>query len=139
MNNIINIKNSKSINTTGSSLIGYVTGTYEELIKAFGEPTYKEPSGDGKVSTEWKLEFELDVLEFELADKRKPYVKGTIYDWKRYDGGDECRSGDKFVWHVGGMDYAALELIQEKLEEVQNDAVGAFVPLKEVRVMGTVI
>lgn len=123
MHNIINIRNSKSINTTGSSLVGYITGTFKELIKAFGEPTYKEPSGDGKVTTEWNL-------EFELADNGKPYVIGTIYDWKRYDDGKECRNGNEFVWNVGGMSYDALELIQKKLEEEQNEPAGAFLPLR---------
>ena len=123
MNNISNVRNSQSINTTGSSLIGYITGTYNELIKAFGEPTYKEPSGDGKVTTEWNL-------EFELADNVKPYVIGTIYDWKRYDDGEECRNGDKFVWNVGGMSYDALELIQQTLEKEQTEPEGAFLPLR---------
>jgi len=123
MSNIINVRNSQSINTTGSSLIGHITGTYKELIKAFGEPTYKEPSGDGKVSTEWNL-------EFELADNVKPYVIGTIYDWKRYDDGKACRSGDEFVWNVGGMSYDALELIQQALEKEQTQPVGAFLPLR---------
>ena len=123
MNNIINVRNSQSINTTGSSLIGHITGTYNELIKAFGEPTYNEPSGDGKVTTEWNL-------EFELADNVKPYVIGTIYDWKRYDDGEECRNGDKFVWNVGGMSYNALELIQQTLEKEQTEPEGAFLPLR---------
>ena len=122
MHNIVNVRNSKSINTTGSSLIGYVTGTYKELIKAFGEPTYKEYSTADKVSTEW-------TLEFELTDNVKPYVIGTIYDWKRYDGGKECRNGNEFVWNVGGMSYDALELVQQTLEKEQTEPVGAFLPL----------
>ena len=110
MNIITDIKNSQSIKTSGSSLVGYVKATYEELIEAFGEPTYKEPSGDGKVSTEWKL-------EFELPDGQ--YVVATIYDWKMYDGGTACRSGEKFEWHVGGFNYDALELVKEELESKQ--------------------
>jgi|TARA_R110000772_G_scaffold239842_1_gene351925 hypothetical protein len=123
MHNIVNIRNSQSINTTGSSLIGHITGTYTELIKAFGEPTYIENSADDKVSTEWNL-------EFELADNTTPYIIGTIYDWKRYDGGEACRGGDKFVWNVGGMNYKALELIQEKLGKEQTEPVGEFLPLR---------
>ena len=119
MNNIINIENSQSIKTTGSSLKGYVDATYEELCKAFGEPTYKEPSGDGKVTTEWNL-------EFELVDNTKPYVIGTIYDWKRYDNGDECRNGNEFKWNVGGMDYQALELIEEALSMFRARAMAEY-------------
>jgi len=109
MNNIYDIENSKSIKTSGSSLVGTIEATYEELCKAFGEPTYKEPSGDGKVSTEWKLEFELQGGK---------YVVATIYDWKMYDEGKACRSGEKFEWHVGGFNYEALELVEEELDGV---------------------
>ena len=122
MNNISNIENSKSIKTSGSSLVGTIEATYEELIRAFGEPTYKEPSGDGKVSTEWKLEFEhKDVsTEWKLESERSDvkYVVATIYDWKMYDNGTACRSGEKFEWHVGGFNYEALELVEEELDGV---------------------
>lgn len=107
MTNITDIENSQSLKTNGSFLIGYVEATYEELIKAFGEPTYKEPSGDGKVSTEWKLEF---------AHQDGKYVIVTIYDWKMYDNGTACRSGEKFKWNVGGFDYEALELVEELIK-----------------------
>ncbi len=110
MNNITNIENSQSIKTSGSSLIGYVEATYEELIEAFGEPTYKEPFDGSKVSTEWNLEFE---------HQDGKYVVATIYDWKMYDGGTACRSGEKFEWHVGGFEYEALELVEEELAELR--------------------
>ena len=112
MNNIYSIENSKSIKTSGSSLVGTIEATYEELIRAFGEPTYKEPSGDGKVSTEWKLEFERSDVK---------YVVATIYDWKMYDNGTACRSGEKFEWHVGGFDYKALELVEKELDTSRRD------------------
>ena len=38
-----------------TSLQGHVTATFQELVEAFGAPTYSEPSGDGKVNTEWEL------------------------------------------------------------------------------------
>lgn len=111
MTNIYNIENSQSIKTSGCSLVGTIEATYEELIEAFGEPTYKEPSGDGKVSTEWTLEF----------DYHGKYVVATIYDWKMYDNGTACRSGEKFEWHVGGFNYEALELVEEELGTVGHD------------------
>jgi len=39
-------------NSTGTSLKGYVNAAYDQLIKAFGEPTYPNESGDGKVQFE---------------------------------------------------------------------------------------
>tara|TARA_E500000318_G_scaffold46204_1_gene43597 strand:+ start:473 stop:826 length:354 start_codon:yes stop_codon:yes gene_type:complete len=117
MNNITDIENSQSIKTSGSSLIGYVEATYEELIKAFGEPTYKEPSGCGKVTTEWKLEF---------AHQDGKYVIATIYDWMMYDDGTACRSGEKFKWHVGGFDYEALELVEEALSMFRSRALAEY-------------
>ena len=51
-----------------SSLVGYVTATYDQLVEAFGEPTYSDWSGDYKVSTEWDLMLDL--------------VEVRIYDWK---------------------------------------------------------
>jgi len=116
MNNTTNIENSQSIKTSGSSYVGTIEATYEELIEAFGEPTYKEPSGDGKVSTEWNLEFEHEDAK---------YVVATIYDWKMYDNGTACRSGEKFEWHVGGFEYEALELVEEELAGVRNEMVTA--------------
>ncbi len=112
MHNIINIRNSQSIKTIGSSLSGYITATYKELAAAFGEPTYKEPSGDGKVTTEWNL-------EFQLTDNYKPYVIGTIYDWKTYDNGEQCKEGT-FKWNVGGFGKGELELIEEAVAGVRE-------------------
>ena len=114
MNNITNIENSQSVKTSGAALVGTIEATYEELIEAFGEPTYKELSGDGKVSTEWKLEFE---------HQDGKYVVATIYDWKMYDNGTACRSGEKFRWNVGGFNYEALELVEEELEGVRCEMV----------------
>ncbi len=107
MNNIINnIENSQSIKTSGSSLVGYVPTSYEELVNAFGEPSYTEPSGDGKVQKEWNLEFELEDGN---------YVVATIYD---YCVGERGYLEPGYEWHVGGFDYRALELVEDALELV---------------------
>lgn len=98
------ITNSTSVKTSGSSLIGYVTTTYDKLVKAFGEPTYGE-SGDGKVTTEWALEFETDSGELIVA---------TIYDWKTFDP-SICRDGE-FKWNVGGFRRDALDAVEAALE-----------------------
>ena len=45
-----------------TSLQGHVTATFQELVEAFGAPTYSEPSGDGKVNTEWELILGTDAV-----------------------------------------------------------------------------
>ena len=109
MSKIINVRNSKSINTSGTSLIGssYLKASYDDLVKAFGEPTYYEPSDDGKVTTEW-------TLEFETTDNENPYVTATIYDWKTYDF-SICRKGI-FNSHVGGFSYDAFDAVKAYLD-----------------------
>ena len=102
MNNIINIRNSKSISTTGTSLVGHLSASYDELVNLFGEPTYFDKSADNKVTTEW-------TLEFETTNNSKPYVIGTIYDWKTYDY-NVCRDG-VYNWHVGGLSTDAIDSI----------------------------
>ncbi len=57
--------------TSGSSLKGYIHATYSQLVDLLGQPTFDEPSGDGKTQVEWIVGFEDDIF--------------TIYDWKTYD------------------------------------------------------
>lgn len=87
-----------------TSLQGYVTATYQELVEAFGEPTYSEPSGDSKVNTEWDL-----ILG-------KNAVHATIYDWKDFDGGRRSRDGRPYDWHIGGKSRMAVAEVMEKLK-----------------------
>lgn len=65
-----------------SSLVGYITTEYNDLVEAFGEPILG--SGDGKVSAEWIIKFS----DGQVA---------TIYDWKT----PETPMG-VYEWHVGG-------------------------------------
>jgi hypothetical protein len=90
----------------GTSFKGYVTATFDELIDAFGQPTFTDNSGDDKVSTEWNLAFHTEDDEF----------VATIYDWKCYDNGATCRSGNPFVWNVGGNSYESLQAVKDVLE-----------------------
>jgi len=82
----------------GTSLQGYVSATYQQLVEILGQPTYSNPSADGKVNTEWELMSE--------------YGPVTIYDWKDYDGGELSRSGVKYQWHVGGKNMQALFYVE---------------------------
>lgn len=72
----------------GTSLIGYITTTYDKLVEAFGEPNYG-PSGDDKVQSEWVLDINGEPC--------------TIYDWKV----TETPKG-RYKWHVGGRSSKVL-------------------------------
>lgn len=80
-------------NRNGTSLKGYVTATYAELVATFGEP---EAGGD-KTTAEWALEFEDGTV-------------ATIYDWKTYE-----TPMDTYAWHIGGHDYMAVERVYEAM------------------------
>ena len=75
----------------GSSLKGHLTGVkYSQLIRALGQPTFEEESGDGKVQFEWVFNFNGEVF--------------TLYDWKTYD--IEYSINELTTWNVGGKTYA---------------------------------
>ena len=42
-------------NFVSTCLQGYITASYAELVKVFGEPQSTETSGDEKVNIEWEL------------------------------------------------------------------------------------
>lgn len=80
-----------------SSLQGYIEATYDELVKAFGEPAMG-PNGDGdKVTCEWEIE--LDNQTF------------YIYDWKE----EETPMG-RYMWHIGGTTRDAERIVQEAFD-----------------------
>ena len=71
---------------TGTSFHNDVINlSYDELVERIGEPTYGEPSGDGKVQKEWTL----------TTDENVPF---TIYDWKEYER--DVTDGDEVEWHI---------------------------------------
>ena len=75
----------------GTHLQGRMYATRRELTEVFGEPfDYTDGSvdSDGKVTTEWLIEFEDGVLT-------------TIYDWKRYESGPPALD-ENYAWHIGG-------------------------------------
>jgi len=92
------------INPTGTSLQGYITTTYDNLVEKFGEPVYKaERDGfSDKVWTEFQLEFE---------DEEGYIIKATIYDWKE-EGPGTARNGE-YRWHIGGNTYDAVEAVTD--------------------------
>lgn len=88
-----------------TSLQGYVSATYNEIVEVFGVPTYDTPSGDDKVNTEW-----------EMYDEYAGPVR--IYDWKDYDGGELSRSGQPYRWHIGGNSQRACDFIANRLNKM---------------------
>ena len=97
----------KDASITGTSLQGYIEADYEDLVKAFGEPTFDSTRGDegDKVHTQWALEFE---------DEEDNLVVATIYDWKE-DSAYNSRVG-KYKWHIGGNSYDAVEAVTDYTE-----------------------
>lgn len=88
-------------NVDGASLQGYLMKgtTYEDLVKAFGEPT---PGFDSKTLVEWNLLF-----------GRRTIV--SIYDYKS----GASRPEDITRWHVGGLSTQAVDLVLEVLAGVK--------------------
>ena len=82
------VLNQEEVNNkvNGSSLRGYISITYSQLVSILGEPTYPTESGDSKVQKEWAVEFEGNVF--------------TIYDWKTFD--EEYTMNELDEFHVGG-------------------------------------
>ena len=92
-----------------SSLQGYVTATYDQIVEILGEPTYKieqfydnedfDDIGE-KVETEWEFYDDAGNLVY-------------IYDWKCYDSGATSRSGKNYTWHIGGKNHDAVDAVEK--------------------------
>lgn len=88
-------------------LVGYVRSTRRALEEQFGRPmTFSKFDSDGKVTTEWLIEFEDGVI-------------ATIYDWKRYEIGAPALD-EVYDWHIGGLGQTneATPYVLEALEAV---------------------
>ena len=81
------------MNSNGSSLRGYHTTSYVNLVELFGEPNAY--SGD-KTWNAWDLCF--TVYDDDEEDSEDVYV--SIYDWKE-SSPDHSRIGE-YRWHIGG-------------------------------------
>ena len=98
--------------SSGTSLQGYITEDYSTLIEVFGEPTYTDPSGDGKVNTEWELEF---VVQ-EKGEEDTETVLATIYDWKE-SSAEVAKMTPNYRWHVGGMSRDAVDVVTQRISD----------------------
>lgn len=92
------MKFTKDTDANGTSLQGYMTAYYHQLVEVFGEP---EGGGD-KTTVEWCLEFEDGTV-------------ATIYDWKEY----ETPMGS-YRWHIGGKDGMAVGAVISTFREMAN-------------------
>ena len=77
----------------GTSLKDRLIGwNYKQMVAAFGEPTFPEESGDGRVQKEWVFVRNADGMVF------------TVYDWKTYDETYVMTMNQN--WNVGSKVYA---------------------------------
>jgi len=96
----------------GTSLRGYITATYDELVAAFGQPS----NGDNyKVQAEWAIL---------LTDEDEKQYVATIYDWKCgdcYNGpGNGIPAEAITSWNVGGHTSYVLELLERVLFDTRE-------------------
>lgn len=116
--NIFGFENSEAVNVNGTSLMGYVSTTYDTLVEKFGEPTYTD-CGD-KVNTEWCLEFEVDADNGSVGeDGNIEYVTATIYDWKV----DATPYGE-YNWHVGGTSEESYDCVIAAMADTDAASMG---------------
>ena len=98
------VKNEDFGVANGTSLQGYISATFDELVNTFGEPG----KGDEyKTDAEWIIEFNDGTV-------------ATIYNWK--DGRNYCGSGGLDVeditdWHIGGNGQRSVDLVESVLEK----------------------
>jgi len=94
----------------GTSLSGYINGSYNDLVDVFGEPTVET---DGyKTDAEWLIELTNDEGDVEHVF--------TIYnykDGKNYCGANGLNVQDIVEWHVGSKSNAAMYELDYIFEE----------------------
>lgn len=102
------ITNKESANkvTVGTHLQDRLVGfNYKQLVAAFGEPTFSEQSGDGKVQKEWVFQRNSDGVIF------------TLYDWKTYD--ETFTTTMNQSWNVGSKVYAG-EFVTDMVAQLKK-------------------
>jgi hypothetical protein len=89
--------NSVSIDTNGTHLQGHLDISYENIVKAFGEP---ENRCVDKSDWEWRIQFSNDVI-------------ATIYNWKNGPNyGVMVKPEEVWEWNMGGHTREAAEMIR---------------------------
>jgi len=91
-----NIKiNDSDISINMTSLQGYLTINYFELIERLGKPK----QGYDKSLAEWHIQAENEFGQTIVAN---------IYDWKNYGGNAE----NIINWNIGGKSSSAVDLVK---------------------------
>lgn len=98
--NTITFKRTLWPSIMGTGLVGTVHTTYDTLVKVFGEPA--EGSSDGKTTATWILEFGDGTV-------------ASIYDWK-----EGATPMGPYLWHVGGKNHHALQMVAACLVHGQH-------------------
>lgn len=100
---ILKIENSDmGMRMNGSSLMGKLYKTYDEIVAKFGEPTLR---GGDKTQVEWQLEFTVEDDDGEVD-----YVVATIYDWKEVYAPETVTE-----WHIGGFNGNSVDAVYKAM------------------------
>ena len=79
--------------------------SYKQLVQAFGNPTFSNPSGDNKVQKEWVFQRNSDGVTF------------TIYDWLSKT--EDYVMNFNTNWNVGSKEYAG-EFVTDLIKELKR-------------------
>ena len=93
--------------SSGTSLQGYVSTTYDRLVELFGQPTYTDGRPYEKVNAEWVL-----TVKVQDGDDEDDwgYHDVTIYNWNT-----GSVPTDEYSWHVGGRSFWAQDYVEQIL------------------------
>jgi hypothetical protein len=107
-----------NVGISGTSLKGYITADYNDLVACFGEPAYMaERDGfNDKVWTEWQLEFENEEGES---------FRATIYDWKE-EGPFASRENPNYNWHIGGDNFESQYAVSDMLNAYKSNLIDQY-------------
>lgn len=104
--NIIRNKDEALKRISGTSRKDRLNGwSYKQMVQAFGNPTFSQPSGDNKVQKEWVFERKSDGACF------------TVYDWK--SATEDYAMNFNTNWNVGGKGYAG-EFVTDLLKHLKK-------------------
>lgn len=102
---------------TGTSLQGYIECSYDDLVGAFGNPTF-----EGGIETKIEVEWNLTFIESTRTDDNHEVI--TIYNWKngkRYCGEEEgLEVQDIKEWNIGGKRRYAIDLVHDAIKNYKD-------------------
>lgn len=99
-------KTGPDVDTSGCFFISTIQATYEEMVKAFGQPETDWEKSHYK----WRIEF---------ADG----TTATVYDWTRFkEQGQpwDGAPGMPYAWHIGGKSSLTASLVHQAFREAHG-------------------